>query len=339
MGRPGAGGGGGRPSGGGHSVSRGGSGHRVNSSNSRPGASNGSSRRPSGGSNFGSSGWTQLMGGWASPSRHCYGNHYGHRTTYNNTTIVNTTFGGYVLAKALSAMVALAVVLIIFVVTMANNRSNQVSTIQRTKVESGNAYINDNIVDEIGRLSNPSRLSTKLKSFYNKTGVTPYIYLRAYDSSLTSDSAKEAWARQYYENTFDREDVLLYVYFEEANPDVEGYMYLVYGLQTGQIMDSEAEEIFWNYLDSAWSTYTSDQTDEMFQSIFDNTATTIMKVSTTGKDIVKWVIIAGVVLILVVGGIVFFTRWASYKILRTPIKDLAEDVHNDTADLEDKYLR
>ena len=268
--------------------------------------------------------------------------------TYNNTTVVAApSFGSYVLAKVISTVLVLAVLLIIFAVVLNSGGSKQNSTIQRYKVESGNAYMNNNIVDKLDWIDNPSKLSSNLKTFFNKTGVVPYIYLKEYDPELVDDTAKDLWAQDYYTDTFDREDILLYVYFDAGNDYEIGYMCLVFGLQTGQVMDAEAEDIFWNNLDSAWATYDAEETDAMFEHIFNTTGNTIMRVSTTGKDIVKWVIIAGIVLIIVVGGIVFFTQYAKYKkakaesderILRTPIQDLADSAHNPTADLEDKYL-
>ena len=61
-------------------------------------------------------------------------------------------------------------------------------------------------------------------------------------------------------------------------------------------MDNEAVGLFWNYLDADWVSWDSNDTDGMMIHIFDRTAKTIMRVSTTTKDIVLWVVIGLVVI-------------------------------------------
>lgn len=75
----------------------------------------------------------------------------------------------------------------------------------------------------------------------------------------------------------------MYVYFAEADTDSNaGHMVYVKGLQTSSVMDSEAVEIFWNYIDNYLSS--SRSADDVFLTVFDKTANTIMNVSTTCKD-------------------------------------------------------
>jgi uncharacterized membrane protein len=76
-------------------------------------------------------------------------------------------------------------------------------------------------------------------------------------------------------------------------------------------------------------------------SAFNDTASTIMHVSTTGKDILKWILII-VAIIIVASTIIYLVRQKNrrakekaaedQRILNTPINDLAKD------DLEKKYL-
>jgi preprotein translocase subunit SecG len=218
--------------------------------------------------------------------------------------------------------------------------STAASTIVREKLDTGNAYITDCIIDEIGWFDNVSKTESQLKNFWEKTGVQPYIILKAYDPSLTTNSEKEAWAENYYDENFDTENIFLYVYFTDKDAEnVVGYMAYAGGYQTSSVMDSEALEIFWNNIDRYW--YTDLSTDEVFVKVFDDTADTIMHVSTTGKDILKWVLI--VIAILLIGGIIVTLvkqknkrakekAEEDQKILNTPIHDLAKD------NLEDKYL-
>jgi hypothetical protein len=215
------------------------------------------------------------------------------------------------------------------------------STIVREKLDTDDAYINDCVVDELGWFDNVSKTESRLKSFWEETGIQPYIILKDYDASLTTDSQKEQWAKDYYDANFDTENIFLFVYFAEEDVEGEvGYMAYANGRQTSSVMDSEAVEIFWNNIDKYW--YSDASTDDMFVNAFNDTAETIMHVSTTGKDIFKWLLI--VAAIIIVGVIVINlvkekNRRAKekaeedQKILNTPIHDVAKD------NLEEKYLK
>jgi hypothetical protein len=215
------------------------------------------------------------------------------------------------------------------------------STIVREKLDTGNAYINDCIVDEIGWFDNVSKTEGQLKDFWEETGVQPYIILKAYDPALATNDQKEQWSEDYYDANFDTENIFLYVYFAEQDTDNDvGYMTYVNGYQTSSVMDSEALEIFWNNIDKYW--YTDVSTDTLFVSVFNDTAKTIMHVSTTGFDILKWILI--VIALIVVGAVIVNLvkqknkrakekAEEDQKILNTPINDIAKD------DLESKYLK
>lgn len=119
-------------------------------------------------------------------------------------------------------------------------------------------------------------------------------------------------------------------------------MCYVNGLQTGDVMDSQAIEIFWNYIDSYW--YSDLSTDDMFVKVFTKEADTIMKVSTTYKDIVKICIIAFTVIfvaiILIISIILIIKRKREkaaedQRILETPIND---SILKDTDSTNSKYL-
>lgn len=217
--------------------------------------------------------------------------------------------------------------------------NSQVSTIQREKLESGNAYMNNCVVDEIGWFDNVSKTESQLKEFWEETGVQPYIILKDYDASLTTDAQKEQWTLDYYDANFDTENIFLYVYFAEEDVDTDvGYMCYANGKQTSSVMDSEAVEIFWNNIDKYW--YTDLSTDDLFVNAFNDTADTIMRVSTTKEDVTVWgivlatVIMAGIVIIIVIKQ---KNQRAKEKaaederILNTPLEELRND------DLTKKY--
>ena len=315
MPRPGTSGGGHRSSGG-HSSSRVGGGHHV-----------GGSSRPTGSSSFN-----------RGPSMH----HYHHTPPpprrgyygYRRNVYTSSSSG---LGTLIACLIVFAVVIFSFFM-IASDDSDVTSTINREKIENPIPYDNNCIKDELGYVENTSKLSKNLKNFYNKTGIQPYIYLKSYDETLTSDSQKDNYAQNWYEQNIDNEDTFLFVYYEDQNPNEIGYMAYVNGKQVTSVMDSEAVNIFWNYIDRYW-TDDSLSTVEVFTKTFNSTADTIMEKSTTSNDIIKIIcIIVGIV--IVIGGIIYILRMKfkrdkekakeTVEILKTPLDKSDE--------LRDKYL-
>ena len=315
MPRPGTSGGGHRSSGG-HSSSRVGGGHHV-----------GRSSRPTGSSSFN-----------RGPSMH----HYHHTPPpprrgyygYRRNVYTSSSSG---LGTLIACLIVFAVVIFSFFM-IASDDSDVTSTINREKIENPIPYDNNCIKDELGYVENTSKLSKNLKNFYNKTGIQPYIYLKSYYETLTSDSQKDNYAQNWYEQNIDNEDTFLFVYYEDQDPNEIGYMAYVNGKQVTSVMDSEAVNIFWNYIDRYW-TDDSLSTVEVFTKAFNSTANTIMEKSTTSNDIIKIIcIIVGI--IIVIGGIIYILRMKfkrdkekakeTVEILKTPLDKSDE--------LRDKYL-
>lgn len=315
MPRPGTSGGGHRSSGG-HSSSRVGGGHHV-----------GGSSRPTGSSSFN-----------RGPSMH----HYHHTPPpprrgyygYRRNVYTSSSSG---LGTLIACLIVFAVVIFSFFM-IASDDSDVTSTINREKIENPIPYDNNCIKDELGYIENQGKLSKNLKNFYNKTGIQPYIYLKSYDETLTGDSQKDNYAQNWYEQNIDNEDTFLFVYYEDQDPNEIGYMAYVNGKQVTSVMDSEAVNIFWNYIDRYW-TDDSLSTVEVFTKTFNSTANTIMEKSTTSNDIIKIIcIIVGIV--IVIGGIIYILRMKfkrdkekakeTVEILKTPLDKSDE--------LRDKYL-
>lgn len=292
MGRAGAGGGGGGHSGGGHSSSRSSGGHHVSS---------GSSGRRAGGGGSSYSGRSSYGGGGF------YGGGFYPRPPRRSSVIVSNG-GGF----------NFIVVLIIFIVIFysvfggflspdsSSTKSVPKSTQNRERLESGVGYDNNCIVDNIGWFDNVTKTEKSIKKFYDKTGVQPYIVLNAYDSTLLTDTAKEEYAKKWYDEHIKNESTFLYMYFAEPDTDNDvGYMAYVNGKQVSSVMDSEAIEIFWAYVDKYW--YSDMSTDDMFTTIFTKTADRIMTKSTTAADVgnnaVKVigviVVFAGIIVVMV----------------------------------------
>ena len=296
-GRAGAGGGGGGHSGGGHSSGRSSGGHRVSSGSS-------GRRAGSGGGSRGS------YGGFGGPSHG--GGFYG-GGFYPRPPIRNTVFIGH--GGGINTIISIIIFIVVLVTAFGGFPSSKSSstknipksTQNRERLESGVGYDNNCIIDNIGWFDNVTKTEKSIKKFYDKTGVQPYIVLNAYDSTLLTDTAKEEYAKKWYDEHIKNESTFLYMYFAEPNTDNDvGYMAYVNGKQVSSVMDSEAIEIFWAYVDKYW--YSDMSTDDMFTTIFTKTADRIMTKSTTAADVgnnaVKVigviVVFAGIIVVMVV---------------------------------------
>lgn len=270
MGRAGAGGGGGGHSGGGHSSSRSSGGHHVSS---------GSSGRRAGGGGSSYSSHSSYGGGGF------YGSGFYPRPPRRSSVIVS--HGGN-----FNAVISLIIFVVVLIAAFggfpssnsSSTKSVPKSTQNRERLESGVGYDNNCIVDNIGWFDNVTKTEKSIKKFYDKTGVQPYIVLNAYDSTLLTDTAKEEYAKKWYDEHIKNESTFLYMYFAEPDTDNDvGYMAYVNGKQVPSVMDSEAIEIFWAYVDKYW--YSDMSTDDMFTTIFTKTADRIMTKSTTAADV------------------------------------------------------
>lgn len=362
MGRAGSGGSGGHhSSGGGHSAGRAGGGHRVSSGGSSPSRA---------GSGMGGSSHRMYRGGMGTPPPPMHGGpgmppppmhggpgmppprrrhyRYGWGRRY---TSYDTYDGGYgsasvdMFSRICSFLFIIAFIIIFFSINyygmgLSENNNSVKSTVVRQRLDTDNAYINDCIIDEIGWFNNTSKTALGLKKFWEETGIQPYIILKAYDESLITDAQKNEWTTDYYDANFDTENIFLYVYFAEQDTDNDvGYMAYANGYEASSVMDSEAVDIFWNYIDRYW--YTDEETDDVFVYAFNDTANTIMHVSTTGNDIVKYLVILAIVTVIAVTIIRAVKQrnererqkaQEDAKILNTPIKDMTSE------ELENKYL-
>lgn len=201
------------------------------------------------------------------------------------------------------------------------------STYNREKIQNPAPYDASDIVDEAGFFEDPAGTGQRLKTFYDKTGIQPYIVIEDYDPSLQTDAQKEAYAKAYYDEYISNEDTFLYMYFADADPDSVGYMQTVNGKNIESVMDSQAVDIFWDYLDSEWTTDKS--TDDMFVDVFDKTADRIMTKTATASDVtIRWLTVAGIV--IVAAAVILLVRMKhrrdkekaeeTRRILETPLK-------------------
>lgn len=316
MGRAGGGGHSGGHSSGGHSSSRMSGGHSFGGGSSHRAGSGSSHSGPS----FG--------GGYHS-------NPFGNYNHYGPTYVGRRFYGGGCFSGITGIIVAIIFVIAIFS-GLSTKGNIPASTQNREKVHTGVAFDNNCVVDEIGWIDNMSKTEKRLQNFYNKTGIQPYVVFHKYDESLKTESDKEAYANKYYEENIDNEGTFLFMYFaEQATDDDVGYMCYVNGKQVTSVMDSEAVDIFWAYIDEYWTTDMS--TDDMIVKTFDSTAKRIMDKSTTGADVAKYVVI---LVIVCAGGFVIIRMLRmkfkrdkekaeeTERILNTPLDKSEDDLLN-----------
>lgn len=319
MGRAGAGGGGSsHHSSGGHSMSsRSSGGHHISSGNhSRPGGS-----VSSGGSGF----------------NH---NSYPRHSSYHYYDSMPVSHINWQMPPWM--VIAIGIVFAVFVLGMLFMNQGDIpkSTVNREVIQNPVGFENNCIIDELNWVDQLSGTEKRLQSFYEATGVQPFVYLKKYDASLQTDEDKIAYANDYYDKHIDNEYTFLVVYFGEQDVDNDvGFMSHVCGKSVTTVMDSEAIDIFWSYWDSNW--YSDKSTDDVIADSFDSTAKRIMTKTKTGADVL---FVGGIILaVVIVGCVITVLLRMRYKrekeraqetqdLLNTPLERLDSD------ELRDKYL-
>lgn len=214
------------------------------------------------------------------------------------------------------------------------NAAVPASTYNREKITPSQPFNKNCVQDQIGWFSNTASAGNGLRNFYDKTGVQPYVLFAKYNPKLTTDKEKQAWADQWFETHVHNEDAVLFTYF--ADQDTEnsvGYMDLTIGKRAGTVMDQQAQEIFWTYLDQYW--YSDRSTDDAVVQAFNSSADRIMTKTTTQQDVTKWIIVAVIVVLIVasiiVALIIMFKRKREHeeyveRMVTTPLETSADPI-------------
>jgi hypothetical protein len=211
------------------------------------------------------------------------------------------------------------------------------STVEREKLPSSavteTGFYTDADGDWIGV---GSTLTSGMRSFYNQTGVQPYLYILPNGQS-TSTSELSALAEELYDQLFTDEGHFLLVFCDDGNGSYNcGY---VVGTQAKTVMDGEAIQILADYLDRYYYDYSLSE-EEIFSKAFASTAERIMTVE---KSPVPW-IVGGVVVVVVAGVVVYVVKKRNERkqaelkhteeVLKTPLEKFGD---TDVEDLAKKY--
>ncbi len=347
MGRGGRGGGGGRSSGGGfRGGSRSSGGFRGGGGSHRGGFSGGGF---SGGGSFGGNHSGGFGGGYRPPIMHMGG-----------MGMPPPVMGFGRLRRRRSGcgttLVTLAVVFVFLLVVMSfigamggssggssDSGSITASTVRREKLDG--QYVNTTAYyeDHAGWIGSGSKLEKGMKSFFSETGVQPYLYItETIDGDpKPSDEVMEDFANALYDELFDDEGHLLVV-FQEYQSDGNYFCWCVAGKQAKTVFDSEARDIFHDYIDHYY--YTDLSEEEFFSLAFEKTGERIMTV--TRSPIATVAVVTGVVAVALIA----FLWWKKAKaqknkeaehaqtILNTPIEDIGTEAPDPAlSELEKKY--
>ena len=188
---------------------------------------------------------------------------------------------------------------------------------------------------------NPSRLTSGLERFYDKTGVQPYVYILPNGTSTSVDELT-ARAEQLYGELFQDEGHFLLVFCDDGNGSFAcGY---TVGTVASAVMDSEALGILADELDYAYNNAASDE--EVFSDAFERTAERIMSAAEDEAAGQALLVVGGVVVaVLVVGGVALVVarrrkaakaeeKKRMEEILNTPLEQFGD---KEVEDLADKY--
>lgn len=266
-------------------------GRGTNGGGSRGGGFSGGSR----GGSYRSSG-----GGGRSSGRNTNSNT--RRMIYTPMTYIRT--GGHWRAgvSRLSSIVFLVVFIMIVGVVAATSMGGSItqSTIERTPLEKQYVdQISTYIRDDIGWMRSESKISAGLRYFYDKTGVQPYLILTEEINGDYSPSGEEVYtyACDMYDALFEDEGHMVFV-FQCKDEDTKYNMAACTGAQAKTVIDQEALEILYDYIDAYF--YSDRDEDLLFSDAFQSAADRIMKVTPNYAAVIVIVCVLAIALAFIV---------------------------------------
>lgn len=193
--------------------------------------------------------------------------------------------------------------------------------------------------DQAGWGIRESRILPGLRTFYQETGVQPYVIIadsiNGKGGDLTQEEA-EAYLAETYDSLFDDGGHLIFLFLEYQPNDFEMYLYM--GNQASSVIDMEAEEIIYDYAVYYYSAKLAD--DEYFSTVFEKSAERIMRKTTTANDVkLRLVTVIGAAAVIGLIGYLIVKRQKAAaaeaeerrKILETPVQKMEDE------ELKDKY--
>ncbi|MCD8118226.1 MAG: hypothetical protein LUE29_01810 [Lachnospiraceae bacterium] len=156
------------------------------------------------------------------------------------------------------------------------------STVEREKLADGLATFDEYYLDELDWIYDENELYSGMKTFYDETGVAPFLYLTDnIDGDYDPDEDTiETALNDFYDEHFDDEGHLLVLFME----DEDGYWqrYYIVGSAAKAVMDDEACEILMDFLDAYY--YSDLEDEEYFSTVFEKTAERIMSITSSDSS-------------------------------------------------------
>lgn len=259
----------------------------------------------------------------------------GGRSSSNYSPVYRTSY--YRPMTPLGGTLSIVLAIIVIVAGLVAARPNiQQSTIERSKLDSSLCTKVDTwYQDDINWIHGEKTLLRGLKTFYDKTGVQPYLWITDNINGKIKPNTSdfETALKSKYSELFKDEGHVI-VCFMESSPSVYATYYWAGSAAKG-VIDDEAGEILLDIIDSK---YTSDLSDEeMFSKSFSDAATRMMKVGRTTKQyiILAVAVIAGLGIIV---GFIFLLKAKRKsdaeeaeereRILNTDINEMSDSVLN-----------
>lgn len=259
----------------------------------------------------------------------------GGRSSSNYNPVYRTPY--YRPMTPLGGTLSIVLAIIVIVAGLIAARPNiQQSTIERSKLDSSLCTRVDTwYQDDINWIHDEKTLLKGLKTFYDKTGVQPYLWItdNINGKAKPNTSDFETALKSKYSELFKDEGHVI-VCFMESSPSVYATYYWAGSAAKG-VIDDEAGEILLDVIDSK---YTSDLSDEeMLSKSFSDAATRMMKVGRTTKQyiILAVAVVAGLGIIV---GFIFLLKAKRKsdaeeaeereRILNTDIDEMSDSVLN-----------
>lgn len=257
----------------------------------------------------------------------------GGRSSSNYSPVYRTSY--YRPMTPLGGTLSIVLAIIVIVAGLIAARPNiQQSTVERSKLDSSLCTKVDTwYQDDINWIHDEKTLLKGLKTFYDKTGIQPYLWItdNINGKAKPNTSDFETALKSKYSELFKDEGHVI-VCFMESSPSVYATYYWAGSAAKG-VIDDEAGEILLDVIDSK---YTSDLSDEeMFSKSFSDAAARMMKVGRTTKQhiILAVAVIAGLGIIV---GFIFLLKAKRKsdaeeaeereRILNTDINEMSDSV-------------
>ena len=246
--------------------------------------------------------------------------------------------------KKTTAVGCLSVILIILAIILAfttiagfnsaKNAKNRVKLDKKVSVDIG--YLND----QLGWIDKKSTVERGMKSFYDQTGVMPYLIItdKLSGTNPESSSATASYTESVYKQLFGSDDThFLVLWYQENGSDDYAFMYC--GAAANGVVDADARDVVMNYFNRY---YTSDYDDnQYFAKVFEDSAEEIMKQSDSGWKSTLGMLIL-VIAVLIVMNIIDYKNTMKIKKQEAAAKILNANIENpgwkdEAENLSEKY--